>query len=586
MTSERQTRYEWYSVEDLLIASPGVAPDTRITEVFDMFANDSEIVALPVLDGERPIGLLNRKALIERFARPFARELFGRKPARDFMDASPLIVDRRMDLDDLGRVILDRDARYLYDGFIVVDQGRYVGMGTGHNLMRVLTERKQAHLYRLAHYDSLTDLPNRLLFRDRLGQALARSRRQGGLVALMFVDLDRFKRINDTFGHAAGDLLLKTVGARLRASVRESDTVARMGGDEFTVTLCCVDDLHHVATIAQTILEALQKPCDLQGHEVVVTTSIGIAVYPFDPQDSGVDGLLRRADQALYRAKAQGRNNYQFYQPEMNEASVERLTLETKLRRAVEQQEFLTHYQPRLAAADGRLIAAEALVRWRTSDGDLIPPSEFIPLAEDTGLILPLGEQVLRQACHQARAWRAYAPEPFRIAVNLSARQFSQPNLVSAMAQILSHTDLDPSGLEVEITESVAMGNAGATIEKLKAIADMGIAISIDDFGTGYSSLSYLKRFPVDSVKIDRSFVRHLPTDPDDAAIARAIIDMGHRLGLRVVAEGVETEAQLALLRSYGCDEIQGYLTGRPCAPGPFAAAFLGGRETVSTALT
>ena len=585
MTSERQTKSEWYSVEDLLIASPGVTPDTRITEVFDMFANDSEIVALPVLDGERPIGLLNRKALIERFARPFARELFGRKPARDFMDASPLIVDRRMDLDDLGRVILDRDARYLYDGFIVVDRGRYVGMGTGHNLMRVLTERKQAHLYRLAHYDSLTDLPNRLLFRDRLGQALARSRRQGGLVALMFVDLDRFKRINDTFGHAAGDLLLKTVGARLRASVRESDTVARMGGDEFTVTLCCVDDLHHVATIAQTILEALQKPCDLQGHDVVVTTSIGIAVYPFDPQDSGVDGLLRRADQALYRAKAQGRNNYQFYQPEMNEASVERLTLETKLRRAVEQQEFLTYYQPRLAAADGRLVAAEALVRWRAADGSLIPPSEFIPLAEDTGLILPLGEQVLRHACRQARAWRASAPEPFRIAVNLSARQFSQPNLVSAMAQILAQTDLDPGALEVEITESVAMGNAGATIQKLKAIADMGIAISIDDFGTGYSSLSYLKRFPVDSVKIDRSFVRHLPTDPDDAAIARAIIDMGHRLGLRVVAEGVETEAQLALLRSYGCDEVQGYLTGRPSPPDAFAVAFLGGREAVSGAL-
>ena len=563
------------TVNTLLITSEPVPQHARVVDVFERLAREPGAIALAVVDGDRPVGLVNRKALIERFARPFARELLGRKPIEEFMETSPLVVDRGMDLEDLGRVVLDGDTRYLYEGFILVDQGRYVGMGTGHDLMRVLTERKQSRLYRLAHYDALTELPNRLLFRDRLGQALAQSRRQGALVALMFVDLDRFKRINDTFGHVAGDLLLKMVAARLAGCVRESDTVARMGGDEFTVTLCCIDDLRAVADVAQKILNALQVPYNLQGHEVVVTGSVGIAMYPFDWRDNGIDGLLRQADQALYRAKAQGRNNYQFYRADMNEANVERLTLETKLRRAVEREEFVVHYQPRFATADHTLLAAEALVRWQPLGAELVSPASFIPLAEETGLILPLGEQVLRAACTQTARWGARTPAAFRTAVNLSARQFNHANIAQTIGRILTDTALNPAHLEVEITESVAMDNAGATIDKLKAIADMGISIAIDDFGTGYSSLSYLKRFPVDSVKIDKSFIRDVPHDPDDVAIVLAIIDMAHRLGLRVVAEGVETGAQLAFLKQHGCEEVQGYLTGRPCAAPAFADAFL-----------
>ncbi len=433
-----------------------------------------------------------------------------------------------------------------------------------------ITERMQTQerLHYLAHHDVLTELPNRVLFMDRLEHALTRARWSQRLVAVLFLDMDRFKNINDTLGHDVGDRLLQAFGKRLFGCVREGDTVARLGGDEFAIVLEDIASVDDVPTTARKILQAFEQPFHDEGHELFVTGSIGISLYPDDGQDA--HALLKNADTAMYRAKDAGRNNYHFYSADMSAKAFERLTLETSLRHALDRQEFLLYYQPQVGLDTSKIVGVEALLRWQHPDLGLVSPTEFISLLEDTGLIVPVGEWVLQTACDQAMVWRNAGFPPINLAVNLSSRQFNTLNLTDVINRVLENSGFDPARLELEITESVIMENAQETIDTLGALGKMGIRFAIDDFGTGYSSLSYLKRFPINTLKIDHSFVRDISSDPDDAAIVTTIVAMAHNLNLMVVAEGVETKDEFAFLRACGCDYMQGYLFSKPVPASAF----------------
>jgi diguanylate cyclase (GGDEF)-like protein/PAS domain S-box-containing protein len=413
-----------------------------------------------------------------------------------------------------------------------------------------------------AYHDVLTHLPNRRLFTDRLALGINRARRSGKSLAVMFIDLDHFKTVNDTFGHTAGDELLLEMSQRLRECIREDDTVARIGGDEFTIILSELRHPEDAAQVAQKILEMVQLPMTISGMPIEISASIGIALYPVDGFD--VETLLRNADSAMYRAKESGRNNYQLCTDEMKTRALERLSLETRLRKAMQLNQLLLHYQPQVNLATGRVIGVEALVRWNDPERGLVEPMSFIPMAEESRLIFPIGEWVLHNACVQAREWRDLGLQPLRMAVNLSARQFQQYDLAELVRRTITDARIDPGVLELEITETTAMQNAELSVEVLRSLCDIGVAISIDDFGTGYSSLNYLKRFPINAVKVDRAFVGGVATNESDGAIVSAVIAIARTLHLRVVAEGVETEDQFAFLQRRQCDEAQGFYFSPP----------------------
>jgi len=423
----------------------------------------------------------------------------------------------------------------------------------------------QDHLQRLAHFDDLTGLPNRALYCDRLSQALFQADRATQKVAVMFVDLDCFKDINDTSGHRVGDLLLKDVAARLQTIVRVSDTVARMGGDEFTILLPNLEDPEKASLVAQKILQNISEVYQVEGNDIYITASAGITIFPDDGKT--VDDLLKNADTAMYHAKNNGRNVFQFFSREMNVKMMNRLDLQNNLRHALERNEFVLYYQPRINIADRCITSMEALIRWPHPEKGMIMPDRFIPLAEETGLIVPIGEWVIRAACLQIRKWQTQGNPLFPVAVNVSAYQFRRKNFTETVTEILEETGVSPALLEIELTESAIMKDVDSVIKVLKELNSLGIIISIDDFGTGYSSLSQLKRFPIDSLKIDRSFIANATTNADDRAIVIAIISMAHSLGLNIIAEGVETEMQLALLSAQGCQEMQGYLFSKPLPP-------------------
>lgn len=428
-----------------------------------------------------------------------------------------------------------------------------------------LYEEKLAHQ---ATHDALTHLPNRNLLKDRLDQALAYADRSGLIVAVLFLDLDRFKNINDSLGHEAGDKLINAVSERLVDSVREGDTVARIGGDEFVMLLpdiTCEEDAVH---IANKILGAVAMPTKLNEQELFPSASIGISLYPKDGKNGPT--LLKHADTAMYLAKEAGRGTFRFFTQEMNTRAVNRLTLEAKLRHALAHNEFTLHYQPLYDAASGKIVCAEALIRWLAPEG-LVPPDAFIPIAEETGLIIPIGEWVLHTACAQAAEWTENGLPSIRIAINLSAHQFRQQQFAALIRQFLQDRDFDPCRLELEITESVIMESAEQSIDMLNALHGLGIRLVVDDFGTGYSSLAYLKRFPISTLKIDRSFVSDIPADTDDAAIVSAVIALAHNLKLDVVAEGVEDLAQVDFLRDRGCDYLQGFHFSKPLPAEDFA---------------
>ena len=428
----------------------------------------------------------------------------------------------------------------------------------------------------LAHHDSLTDLPNRMLLKDRLGQAIEAARRHGGQLAVLFMDLDRFKHINDSLGHSVGDHLLKSVAQRLVACIRQSDTACRQGGDEFVLLLSGIEHAEDAAQFAQKILTELALPHHIDGHDLHVSVSVGIGIYPTDGKD--VDTLLKSADTAMYHAKENGRNNYKFFEPEMNARAVERQAIEASLRRALERQEFLLHYQPKIALHDGTIVGVEALIRWQHPQRGLLLPDQFVSIAEDCGLIRPIGRWVMREACMQAQAWLQAGLPPITMAVNTSALEFRADDFLTNLRAILQETRFAPHCLEIELTESVLIRDAEAADAVLHGIADLGVKLAIDDFGTGYSSLSYLKRFPIDTLKIDKSFVTHMTSNADDASIVNAVISMGKSLRQRIIAEGVETREQHASLLALRCDEGQGYYFGRPVVASAIAALLKTGK--------
>ncbi|MGV8990233.1 MAG: putative bifunctional diguanylate cyclase/phosphodiesterase [Thiobacillus sp.] len=442
----------------------------------------------------------------------------------------------------------------------------------------MLTEQVQTakdNLEHLVHYDTLTDLPNRTLLLDRLGQAIELARRQGRQLAVMFMDLDQFKHINDSLGHAVGDQLLQSVAQRLVGCVRHSDTISRQGGDEFVVLLPYIEHAEDAALSAQKLLAALELPHCVDENTIHIGASIGISIYPDDGQD--LETLLKCADSAMYHAKANGRNNYKFFEQSMNVRAVERQFIEGGLRRALERQEFVLHYQPKTHLQSGAIVGVEALIRWQHPQRGLIFPEQFVPIAEDCGLTQPIGRWVLREACKQAQAWLQAGLPPIVVAINASASEFHTRGFFGNVRATLEEARLEPRYLEIELTESVLMRDAKATDAVLHALADLGVKLTVDDFGTGYSSLSYLRKFPINTLKIDQSFVNQMTSNADDASIVSAVISLAKSLRLRVIAEGVETPEQAAFLRDRQCDEGQGFHFGRPMAAEAFAALLQSG---------
>lgn len=568
-----------------------VLPLRALDRALGSLAAEKERLRVVVDNAMDGIFSLDHRGLVESFnaaaEKMFgysAAELAGQRIDHLLPDLDPL------ELEDAEAGLVGESEGLRRDGSrfpIEYAISRAEGEGGGFRvigIVRDITERRQAQeaLSRLANYDSLTGLPNRNLFRDRLSRAVARARRNGELLALIFLDLDRFKNINDTLGHAVGDELLQTVAKRIRYTLRETDSVghldngkgessppstevSRLGGDEFTIILENIGTADNAAPVARRVLDAIASPIPLAGRSLYVSASAGISVYPGDDPDP--ENLLKNADTAMYRAKELGRNNYQFFSEELNRQAHERLEMEQRLRNALANNEFSLHFQPQLDIHSYRSGAVEALLRWDNPEFGSVSPAKFIPVLEDTGLIVEVGAWVLETACGWARGWQDAGLPPVRVGVNLSARQFRQGNLVSVVQNALDNSGLDPRWLELEITESLLMEHSEAVIETLDTLGMLGIRIAVDDFGTGYSSLAYLKRFPIHALKIDLSFVRDVNADPNDAAIAQAIIALGRSLGLSVVAEGVENQEQLAFLAKGGCDEIQGYLLSRPLPP-------------------
>lgn len=527
---------------------------------------------------DQGILVINEKGIIESF-NPAAERIFG-YAARDAIgkNIASLIIEpsgeaqtnNYRSTEPAAIIGEEREATGLHkDGSsFPVDlrmsemrlEERHLFIGT----VRDITERKEAEqrILHLATHDVLTSLPNRVLLYDRINQAITQAHRSGNCVGVIFVDLDKFKVVNDSLGHDTGDLLLQAVAAKLSMTLRETDTVARQGGDEFIIVVPGLGHPEDTAVIAQKLLASLSEPFMVKTYELHTGASIGISIYPHDGED--VATLMKNSDTAMYHAKESGRNNYQFFAAQMNVIAAERLLLETNLRHALERDEFLLYYQPIVLCGSGDVVGAEALLRWQQPELGWVSPAKFIPVAEDTGLIGPLGEWVFKTACLQVKAWLDAGYATPRVAINLSTRQFRQGNLIEVIAQTISEAGIEARHVEVEITESLLMERADEAVSKLQALSNMGIRISIDDFGTGYSSLSYLKRFPIDKLKIDQSFVRDVASDPDDAAIVVAIIAMAHSLDVKVVAEGVETVEQYDFLRQHGCDECQGYYFSKP----------------------
>jgi diguanylate cyclase (GGDEF)-like protein len=557
------------TVSRLLQYVEPVITQERCVDVLDRFIRDKELHAVAVVDQNQvPAGILDRGLISEIFIKPYSRELLHNKRVIEIMDAQPIVVDINTGIDDVAQIIIDAGMRHMVHGFIILNKQVYAGMVTGHALLEEITHRRQHDLFTLAHYDQLTGLANRLLFNDRLEQGCRNAQRNHKMLGLVFIDIDRFKYINDTMGHSFGDLLLVQVAERFSASVRQSDTIARLGGDEFVLILQNIETEDDAVMVLTGIIEKLREPMFISEREIRITASMGVAFFP--QHDQTIDGLIRKADAAMYEVKQRGRNNFLVYTPKMDQGHVERMSVETQLRMALNNDELSVSYQPQIQLPALKVVSVEALLRWHHPQLGSVSPATFIPIAEETGLIISVGEWVLREACQQHFRWLEQGLPALRMAVNISGVQFKQREFCGLVKRIIDESGIDPQYLELELTESVVMTHAEYTVQTLMELRALGVKLAIDDFGTGYSSLSYLRKFPLDRIKIDQSFIRHIKNTPANEAIVRAIIALGESLGLETVAEGVENDDELACVLSHHCHEVQGYHFARPLSADGF----------------
>ncbi len=551
------------TVTILLQHTPPVEESVPCLNVLELFLSNSGIFAIPVVNSDNiPLGIVDRHSFIDIFIKPYTKEIYGKKNISDFMNASSIIVDKETSIDDIAKIIIDAGMQHMVSGFIATSDGEYLGIANGHDLLNEITQRKQAHLFYLAHFDHLTKLPNRLLFLDRLTMAIYESCRNKTQVGLLFIDLDNFKHFNDSMGHGFGDKLLLAVATRLSTCARESDTVARLSGDEFTIMLEDGNSQDDLKILCSRIVETMKQPLHIMGREVFITASIGTAMYPDD--DNEPTGLLAKADAAMYEAKRSGRNTYRHYAPGMSLYSFDRMSLETDLRTALAHNEFELFYQPQVALSTGKIVGNEALIRWRHPERGLLSPIHFIEITEETGLIVPIGKWVLQEACRQHMLWIENGMEPMCISVNISAMQFYQTGFCQMVRSIITDSGMQPIYLELELTESLFMHDVDVVLKTLNELHEFGVKLAIDDFGTGYSNLGYLKRFPIDRLKVDQSFIRHLEREPVNVEIVRAIAALGKSMSLELVAEGVETDIEMDLAQSSGCEFVQGYRFSKP----------------------
>lgn len=548
-------------------------------DVLNRFLADETVFAIAVVDAQyRPVALIERHIFIEYFSRPYSIELFGKKPLSHLMSAAvvinrqPIVVQATTSIDQGAAIIIDAGMQHMASGFIIADQGKYLGIANGHSLLNHITLRKQAELYYLAHYDQLTRVPNRLLINDRLQLACSEARRNGTLVGLMFVDLDRFKQINDSLGHRVGDLVLQAVAERLVACVRGHDTVARLGGDEFAVLLQNLHDASQALASAQRIVDQFRAPFIILEHQLQVTVSIGIALYPRDADE--IDNLYVIADTAMYEAKASGRNAFREYAQLQSRPADERSSLEADLRHALERNELTLNYQPQVDVATERVAGVDTLLRWRHPQRGLLAPCAFIGLAERNGLIVDIDNWVLREACTQQVAWAAAGIARLRVSVNISAVQFGHPDFVASVRRIVDETRIDPGCIELDLSEGIAMQRAEEVLATLRGLRQIGVQLAIDNFGTAFSSLNYLQRFPIDRIKIDRSFICDIEKTPANKSIVQAMALLAHGLSLEIVAAGVESAVEFAYTSECACDEIQGYFHARPMSAEEFVTWF------------
>ncbi|MBI5330644.1 MAG: EAL domain-containing protein [Betaproteobacteria bacterium] len=558
----------------LLRPAPAVSRLACCQDAHETFLADLSLIALPVLDeAYAPWAIIDRHPFMEFFSRRYRRELFGHRSLGFFLEQHPeinparmpMVVEADASLDDVAEQLMGAHPQPMTSALVVTRDNRYLGIASSHELLSEITRRKQEELYYLAHYDALTGIPNRMLFTDRLNQACREALRHDREVALLFVDVDRFKQVNDSMGHAFGDGLLCAIAQRLRECARESDTVARLGGDEFAILMDGVRGRVDAESLAQRLVQAMREPIRIQEREMRVSLSIGIALYPQDDRDAGA--LLSKADAAMYEVKTSGRNGFRSFEPGASSYCSEKSSLEAELKRALDHGEFALCYQPQIDLARGMPVGVEALIRWVHPSRGLLAPGSFIEIAEESGLIVPIGDWVLAEACRQLQEWNRQGLPSLRMGVNISALQFRQPDFVKRVKQVLSDSGVDPACVEFELTESMVMQKASAVLDMLNELKAAGVRLSLDDFGTGFSSLGYLTRFPIDRLKIDQSFVRGVDRMPVNASIIRAIAALARSLSLQVVAEGVETEAELGVVCECGCDESQGYLHARPMSP-------------------
>ena len=566
------------TVRHLLRFVPPVKTDAPSLSLMDRFTTDESLYALPVVDvSAKPVALVERKQYIEFFSKPYRREIFSQRSIVELLaydqygSSEPIIVDESCGIEAAAQMMIEAGMHHMVTGFLISRENRYCGVANGHDLLNIITQRKQAELYHLAHFDSLTGIPNRMLLGDRLGQACRDAERTKKMVALLFIDVDRFKQINDSLGHSAGDVVLCKIVERLKTSARRADTVARLAGDEFVILMEDLIDPADVDLVAGRLLRSMEEPIALHGHSLVATVSAGSAVYPVD--DTNISALLAKADAAMYAAKTSGRNSYRKYAPGTAMYNPASLMLVNDLRQAIEHNELDLHFQPQMCLASGRILGVEALLRWQHPMRGAIPPAQFIPIAEESGLIVPLGEWVLQRALRQMQAWQQSGNvPPLRMSINISALQFHQREFPAFLRAQLEHYVVNPLLVELELTESALMHHVEDVLHALEEIKSFGVSLAIDDFGTGFSSLSYLRRFPIDRLKIDQSFVRDIHCTPVNESIACAIVALANSLGLDTVAEGIETPAEKAVMERLGCTEGQGFLIARPLPAWELAA--------------